>query len=83
MHEAKFQKMVAQDPVRLSEALFAWANTNDEGWEKFAWGSLKARLSEAQRHKSGICCLALAWTNWHYQILGSLQGARLSEGMFA
>jgi len=76
--------MVAQDPVRLSEARLAWANSIDE-----STGLVCLALAWANSNDkgTGLVRLALAWANSNDESLGMFAwrslGSRLSEGVFA
>jgi len=73
--------MVAQDPVRLSEALFAWANSIVESLGKFAYGSLRSSLERSTTSKHGNCLLSVRLSELALnRFWAAYTVVRLSEG---
>jgi len=79
--------MVAQDPVRLSEQVLAWANQMTKGQVLYAWRSLGVRLSGQKDVSQDNARLAFAWRALErtvsFQFWAAYKVARLSDGMLA
>jgi len=73
--------MVVQDPVRLSEALFAWANSINESLGKFAYGSLRSSLERSTTSKVGNGLLSVRLSELALnRFWAAYKVVRLSEG---